>query len=64
MVQAFFGRILPGRRNHCAVFYLGAATTAADGRGIDDLLSNHNRSYRQLLLLQSTDARVVLAVNR
>lgn len=64
MVQTFFGRVLSRSGNRRAVFYLGAATTAADGRGINDLPSNHNRPYRQLLLLQSTDDRVVLAVNR
>ena len=64
MVQTFFGRVLSRSGDHRAVFYLGAATPAADGCGINNLPSNHNRPYRELLLLQSADDRVVLVVDR
>ena len=63
MVQTFFGRVLSRSGDHRAVFYLGAATPAADSCGFNDLPSNHNRPYRQLLLLQSADDRVVLVAD-
>ena len=63
MVQTFFGRVLSRSGNHRPVFYLGATTPAVDGCGINNLPSNHNRPDRQLLLLQSTDDRVVLVAD-
>ena len=64
VVQTFFSRVLPGSGDHRAIFYLGAATTAADCCGINELPSNCDRSHRQLLLLQFADDRVVLAADR
>ena len=64
MVQTFFGRILSRSGDHCAIFYLGAAPPAAGRCGVNDLPSNDNRAHRQLLLFQSADDRVVLAVDR
>ena len=63
MVQTFFSRVLPRSGDHRAIFYLGAATAAADCCGINDLPSNRDRAHWQLLLLQSADDRVVFTVD-
>ena len=64
MVQTLLSRILSRSGDHRAIFYLGAATPAAGCCGVNDLPSNGNRAHRQLLLFQSADDRVVLAIDR
>src|SRR5437899_5313312 len=62
MVQAFFSRILSRRRNHRAVFDLGAATSTSHRRWIDNFSSTRYRHHRQLLLFQSADDRVMFVI--
>src|SRR5438445_11750927 len=59
MVQAFFSRILSGRRNHRAVFYLGAATSTSHRRWIDHFSSIRVSLHWQILLFHSSDDCVV-----
>src|SRR5436190_22951297 len=64
MGQTLLSRILSCGRDYRAIFYLDAATPTNGCRGINDLPSNGHRPHRKLLLLQSADHRVVLAIDR
>src|ERR1700732_2619460 len=48
VVQAFLGRVLPGRGDYRAVFHLGAAAIARNSLRTSDFPAAHDRADRQL----------------
>ena len=64
MVQTFFGRILPRRRNHRADLFLGAAPIALNRMRLGGFLANRDRGDWELLFLQFAHDRALLVADR